>query len=110
MWLRKWFDIFVVFSCIGWIYETVYCMIKWKKWENRGFLYGPLCPIYGTGVIGVMAVLQIFNALNVEYTWWMIFIICMLGSIVLEFGTHWTLEKLFHAVWWDYSYKKFTRA
>lgn len=107
MWLSKWFVIFVVFSCIGWIYETTYCMIKWKKWENRGFLYGPVCPIYGTGAASVMALVETMRYFQVNYTWWEVFLVCMIGSIFLEYGTSYCLEKIFHARWWDYSYKKF---
>lgn len=47
MWISRYFVYFVIFSFFGWIYESIYCTIKSKRWENRGFLYGPLCPIYG---------------------------------------------------------------
>ena len=105
MWLSKYFVIFVLYSCLGWIYETIYCTIKWKKWENRGFLYGPVCPIYGTGATAIAILIDISAQFGVDYTWWQVFLICSIGSFFLEYGTHWTLEKLFHAYWWDYSYK-----
>ena len=41
---------------MGWIYESIYCTIRAKKWENRGFLYGPLCPIYGAGGVAITAI------------------------------------------------------
>ena len=107
MWLCKWFTIFVIYSFLGWVYETTYCMIKWKKWENRGFLYGPVCPIYGSGAVLAMLLARAVSRAGFEYTWWMVFIVCALGSIVLEYGTSYVLEKVFHARWWDYSYKKF---
>ena len=47
MWISKYFVYFVIFSVMGWIYESAFCTIKTGKWQNRGFLYGPLCPIYG---------------------------------------------------------------
>lgn len=104
MWISHWFVLFVVYSVFGWIYETTYCTIKGKKWENRGFLYGPLCPIYGAGCVGITAIMQILSMNNIKYSWWMVFIIGYFGSIVLEYTTHWALEKIFNAYWWDYSY------
>ena len=47
MWLSKMVIEFVVFSLLGWIYETIYTVIVTKKWDKRGFLFGPICPIYG---------------------------------------------------------------
>lgn len=104
MWISRWFVLFIIFSCIGWIYETIYCTIKWKKWENRGFLYGPVCPIYGSGAVLAMMLVEVLSAQNISYSWWQVFIVCSAGSFVLEYATHWSLEKLFHAYWWDYSY------
>jgi uncharacterized membrane protein len=91
---------------MGWIWETLFCTIKGQKWDNRGFLYGPVLPIYGFGgVIGSL----LFSKVPVP---WLqqpkvvtVFVISFLGSILLEYATSWILEKLFHAYWWDYSDK-----
>jgi len=103
MWISRWFVLFVIFSILGWVYETIFCTIKGGKWENRGFLYGPLCPIYGAGSVSLMAVVGAIASTGFEYRWWHVFLIGFVGSIVLEYTTHFTLEKLFHAYWWDYS-------
>lgn len=104
MLVSKYFVYFMIFSVMGWIYECAFCTIKKGKWENRGFLYGPLVPIYGFGAVGITMVSDAFSGLlHMEYRWWQIFLISFLGSIVLEYGTSWILEKLFHAYWWDYS-------
>lgn len=104
MLVSKYFVYFMIFSVMGWIYECAFCTIKKGKWENRGFLYGPLVPIYGFGAVGITMVSDALTGLwNVEYRWWQIFLISFFGSIVLEYGTSWMLEKLFHAYWWDYS-------
>lgn len=95
---------FIIYSCFGWIYESIYCTIKGKKWENRGFLYGPVCPIYGTGAVTITILVEQFARIGITYKWWMVFLVCYAGSVVLEYTTHWALEKLFHAYWWDYSY------
>lgn len=103
MWISKYVCLFIIYSFLGWVYETIYCIIKSGKWENRGFLYGPICPIYGTGaaVISVIMKLTLENEIVLEL--WQVFLISAVGSAVLEFVTSWSLEKLFHAIWWDYS-------
>ena len=106
MWLSRYFVYFIIFSCMGWIYESIYCTVRAQKWENRGFLYGPLCPIYGAGGVGITAIADLISIhTDATFTWWQIFLVAFFGSIVLEYGTSWTLEKLFHAYWWDYSNK-----
>ena len=104
MLICRWLVYFVIYSFLGWVYETIVCTIRWKRWENRGFLYGPICPIYGTGAVGSMIVMEIVNSHGLTYEWWEVFLYSMLASIVLEYSTHWLLETFFHAKWWDYSY------
>ncbi|MCR4674960.1 MAG: hypothetical protein K5675_08105 [Lachnospiraceae bacterium] len=95
---------FIIFSFIGWIYECTYCTITTGHWDNRGFLFGPICPIYGIGALGAMVV---FNEIPVfhggDTPMWKVFFICMFGSAVLEYIVSFILEKRFHAMWWDYS-------
>ncbi len=105
--VSKLFIEFMIFSFVGWIYECIYCTVKEGHWQNRGFLFGPICPIYGTGTILTIVIfsyLPMFH--NIPYNkipFWQIFLICAAGSIVLEYGTSYILEKRFHAVWWDYN-------
>lgn len=104
MWFSKYFVYFVIYSVMGWIYESIYCTIKNGKWQNRGFLYGPVCPIYGVGATAMMFIMDQAEAHGIsEMAWWQIFLIAFLGSIALEYVTSYVLEKLFHAYWWDYS-------
>lgn len=103
MWISRTFLLLILYSVMGWIYESAFCTLKDGKWENRGFLYGPLCPIYGFGALAaVFAVNRAGAALDVLPVWG-VYLISVAGSAVLEYATSWTLEKLFHAVWWDYS-------
>lgn len=88
---------FMLYSILGWIYETIFCSVKTLKWDNRGMLIGPYCPIYGVGA--VLDVLVCGGLPNYSA----VFLTCMLGSAVLEYSTSYATEKLFHAVWWDYS-------
>ena len=94
---------FIVYSVVGWIWESTYCTIVERTWQNRGFLYGPACPIYGTGIVGIMLLWHHALEQGTTLPWWEVFLVMAVGSAILEYVTHWALEKLFHAYWWDYS-------
>ncbi|MCR5557463.1 MAG: hypothetical protein K6F75_07910 [Butyrivibrio sp.] len=104
MLVAQYFVEFIFYSFLGWVWESIYCTTKEKKWADRGFLFGPVCPIYGSCVVATSILFSLIPALSEpSFPIWAIFIICMLGSAVAEFGTSWVLEKRFHARWWDYS-------
>jgi len=104
MQLNRYLTAYFVFSVLGWIWESIYCTIKERKWQNRGFLYGPLCPIYGFGSIVALLVYDLISfGIIHQLSWWMILIIGFFFSMVLVYPTSYILEKLFHARWWDYS-------
>ena len=65
--VSKYICLFFIYSFLGWIYETIFCTIKGGKWENRGFLYGPICPIYGTGAALVIFLTELLNKNNFDY-------------------------------------------
>ena len=95
---------FIFYSFLGWVWESIYCTAKEKKWADRGFLFGPVCPIYGSCVVITSLLFGSIPALSdPEFPIWAIFILCCIGSAVAEYGTSWFLEKRFHARWWDYS-------
>ena len=103
MLVAQYFVEFIFYSFLGWVWESIYCTTKEKKWADRGFLFGPVCPIYGSCVVATSILFSLIPALSEpSFPIWAIFIICMLGSAVAEFGTSWFLEKRFHARWWDY--------
>ena len=101
--LCKYVCIFMIYSCLGWIYETLLCTLKSGKWENRGFLYGPICPIYGVGSVMIILIMEQTRQTSLAFEVWQYFLISVCGSAALEYGTAWGMEKLFHARWWDYS-------
>lgn len=103
MWISKYICLFIIYSFMGWVYETLYCTIKNGKWSNRGFLYGPICPIYGTGAIAGSLTMNLLHENHIEPSWWQVFIFSVVASAVLEYVTSYVLEKIFHALWWDYS-------
>ncbi len=100
---------FFFYSFVGWFFESCYCSFKPKKWINRGFLYGPLCPIYGTGAIVVMVLLLPLRSVtdNLYINELIIFVLGMVVCDIVEFMTSLIMEKLFHARWWDYSGMRF---
>lgn len=92
------FFLFMIYSILGWLFETVYCSLVHLSWDNRGMLNGPYCPIYGIGAILAARLCPI------TMHPFLIFLICAVGASVLEYVTSFLTEKFFHAVWWDYSY------
>ncbi len=103
--IAQYFVEFIFYSFLGWVWESIYCTANEKKWADRGFLFGPICPIYGSCVVITSILFGMIPALSdPSFPIWAIFIICYVGSAVAEFGTSWVLEKRFHARWWDYSH------
>lgn len=100
---------FFFYSFIGWFFESCYCSIRPKKWVNRGFLRGPICPIYGTGGLVMMIYLLPLRHIteNLYVNELLIFIAGAVLCDIVEFMTSYIMEKLFNARWWDYSNKKF---
>lgn len=100
---------FFFYSFIGWFFESCYCSIRPKKWVNRGFLRGPICPIYGTGGLVMMVCLLPLRHIteNLYFNELLIFIAGAVLCDIVEFMTSYIMEKLFNARWWDYSNKKF---
>lgn len=94
--------IFFIYAFLGWCTEVSYAALVTGTFVNRGFLNGPVCPIYGFGVVIVLTCLTpLAGSLPLLF----------LGSVVLTSALEWltgfALEKLFHQRWWDYSDEPF---
>lgn len=89
---------FVIFSFLGWCMEVAYHTVCCGDFSNRGFLNGPVCPIYGVG-----AVLVIFGLRPFSENMPVLFVFATLITSLLEFLTGYVLEKIFNTKWWDYS-------
>lgn len=96
------FVLFIIYSFLGWCMEMVVCFFVTKKWVNRGFLLGPICPIYGCGCLIIVMLLRKY--LNDPLV---LLVMAMLLCSLLEYFTSYVMEKLFKARWWDYSDKKY---
>lgn len=91
----------IIYSVIGWIYESILCSITERRFVNRGFLNGPYCPIYGFGaILDILILGWIENPI-------ILFVLSAILTCTLEYITSFLMEKLFHARWWDYSNRKF---
>ena len=89
---------FFIYAFIGWCLETFYAFTVFGHFVKRGFLFGPICPIYGFG-----AVLLIINLSKIKGNNFKKFIVAMLVFSAFEFIASWILEVVFHQRWWDYS-------
>lgn len=99
--ILKYFVIFFFYSAAGWLVESLYCSVGEKRFINRGFLTGPMCPIYGTGAL-VMTIC-LYNPFS--HNPLIVFALGMLLCDVVEYITSLLMEILFHARWWDYTYE-----
>lgn len=90
--------LFVIYSFVGWCSEVAFATVKQGKFVNRGFLNGPVCPIYGFGVVIVVLILTPISG-NI----FILFAGAVVLTSLLEFITGFVLEKFFRQKWWDYS-------
>lgn len=93
----------MIYSFFGWVYESILCSITSGSLVNRGFLNGPVCPVYGFGALVVVLAFWWEPGIRV----WNLFFSSMVLTCTLEYLTSWAMEKLFHARWWDYSQYRF---
>ena len=95
---KKMIIYFFIYALLGWILETVYCLITVGTFHKRGFLYGPICPIYGFG-----AILLLLSLKKVKGNYFTKFLIGMIVFSLFEFIVSYILEMVFNQRWWDYS-------
>ena len=89
---------FFFYSAVGWFFESCYCSIGERKVINRGFLFGPMCPIYGTGTL----VMEILLYIPFRDKPLLVFFFGMVFCDIVEYLTSFIMEKLFNARWWNY--------
>lgn len=95
-----WF--FLIYSFLGWCAEVVFAAVTTGKLVNRGFLNGPVCPIYGFGMLAALVALA-----PVRQNLGLLFLGGMALASAIELAGGWALKKLFHTSWWDYSDQPF---
>ncbi len=93
---------FIIYSFFGWVMESVLKTVIQKKFVNSGFLYGPICPIYGFGAVIMFVFLERFKE-NILF----LFIISCIILSIWEYLVGWMLELIFKTKYWDYSDHKY---
>ena len=93
---------FVIYAFLGWILETVYCSVRERRFVARGFLYGPVCPIYGVGVLMMLCWFTPFTGRPLLF--YVVATVCMSAW---EYLVAWILETTTHIKYWDYSNRRF---
>lgn len=94
--------LFFTYSFAGWCMESIGGIFVTKKFVNRGFMIGPLCPVYGVGVVTITVLLGKYANDFVA-----LFILATVLCGVLEYFTGYFMEKWFNARWWDYTNRRF---
>lgn len=94
--------LFLIYSFLGWCVEVSFVAVTSGRVVNRGFLNGPVCPIYGVGMLGALLLLG-----PVSGNLLLLFLLGMLLCTLVELIGGWVLERAFHTRWWDYSDEPF---
>lgn len=97
----QWILFFFFYCLCGWVWESCYVSARQRHWVNRGFLHGPLLPIYGSG-----AILILLSTIRVQDSPALIYLFGMIAATVLEYFTGAAMERLFKVRYWDYSNQK----
>lgn len=93
---------FVFYSFCGWLWETCYCSFKERHYVPRGFLYGPICPIYGVGFLLMVLFFAPFKDNLVVF-----YFVAVIVMTAWEYFVGWFLEATTHIKYWDYSDRRF---
>lgn len=96
------FMLFLLYSFIGWSIEVIGQLLEKHRFINRGFLVGPICPIYGWGCIAMILTLTKYKS-----DFFLLFAMAIVICSILEYFTSYFMEKLFHVRWWDYTRRKY---
>lgn len=102
--LTQWVLFFFGYCFLGWIWECFYVSVnrawKNKKWEfvNRGFLHGPLIPIYGFASIVIL-----LATIRLRENTIAVYVLGALTATLFELVTGIVMERLFKVKYWDYS-------
>lgn len=97
----QWVLLFFFYCLCGWVWESCYVSARQRHWVNRGFLQGPMLPIYGSS-----AILILFVTLPAAQSPALIFLLGMLAATALEYVTGAVMERLFQVRYWDYTHQR----
>lgn len=98
----QWLLVFYLYCVLGWCFESTVVSVEQRRWVNRGFLRGPMLPIYGFGAV---ILLHVSLPLQGHPVW--SYLACMTAATVFEYIVGMVMEKLFKVKYWDYSKQRF---
>lgn len=106
--LRMYFFLFMLYSVIGWVYETILFTVEEGHFVNRGFNFGPYIPIYGFGAVIIMIIISKFIAesnesIKLSTRPLKIFLLILVLSTIAELIGSYIMEYTLGLVLWDYS-------
>lgn len=94
---------FFVYGLLGWCAEVVFAAVKEHRLVNRGFLCGPICPIYGFGMVALLYAARALGAPGLPLSVPVVFVVGGVLTTLLELIGGWGLYRLFRIRWWDYT-------
>ena len=107
--LRNFYLYFMLYSVIGWLYE-VFLEVVVYRWgfSNRGVLFGPYCPIYGTAAVIFILLLtgikkKPIRVKSMNLTPVVVFFLIVMISTLLELAGSYIMEALTGGWMWDYT-------
>lgn len=95
-------SVFFIYSILGWVVESIYMSICNKKLTNRGFIKGPICPIYGGSATVIYFLLYPLKGNYIA-----IYFVGVIVSTAIEYFVAQIMLYIFGEVWWDYNEKPF---
>lgn len=98
----EWLAFFYIYCFLGWIIESTIVSFSQKRLVNRGFLKGPVLPIYGSG-----AVIILFFCLPFKSNIFLVYFVGLTSATILEYFTGWLMETVLKMRYWDYTNDKF---
>lgn len=94
--MQLWY--FWIYSFLGYLLEKVFAKVTGSEQQGRkGFLLLPLCPVYGLGMLAVLALPESWTrgVLGI--------FISGLTATVVEYAVHWGYDTFLGVQFWDYS-------
>ncbi len=89
---------FFIYAFLGWIGETLFAIYNNGHFVKRGFLFGPICPIYGYGALILLIFLRRYQKSSIK-----LFFVSAVIFSALEYFVSFAMEGAFMAHWWDYT-------
>ena len=98
----QWLLVFYLYCMLGWCFESTVVSVGQRRLVNRGFLRGPMLPIYGFGAV---ILLHVSLPLKQHPVW--LYLASMIAATVFEYIVGVVMEKIFKVKYWDYSKQRF---